>query len=71
MAKKRGSYGKSKQSTTKVYRVVVRLTKREYHRLKFLGQTYAGGNLAKWCRYALLEANRTYLVPTEEQEPEK
>lgn len=38
-----------------------RCTKKEYQRILFLAQEYAGGNVSRWLVHGALTARRTYL----------
>lgn len=41
----------------------IRVSRAVADRLQWLADTYAGGNLSLWLRYAGLEAPRVYLTP--------
>jgi hypothetical protein len=50
-----------KKKSRKVVRKTVRFTEVEWHRLRWIAETYAGGNVARWLRHGAFEAERRYL----------
>lgn len=46
----------------------VRASEEAANRIQWLADTYAGGNLSLWMRYAALEAPRKYLVPPSDKQ---
>lgn len=57
----RGRPKGSLKKDAKRFVVRIRCTAREYHRIRFLANEYAGGNVNKWLTYAALEAPRRKL----------
>jgi len=50
-----------KKAPRKTQRVTVRFSEKEFHKLRWLAETYAGKNIAAWLRFAALEAPRKFL----------